>query len=255
MNPNAPSEAITSWLSPLHPVLDPAGQVDWARLLALASALDTALRCSPVGADLPAGPERSRRLRMIRQELAQQGHIDPADEPAPFQVLAQFVCGYRDIDLRDATGLGHGQLIARHGGPQTRQAWIPRLLAGELAGIAITEPHGGSRPAATRSCAVPGPDGTWLVTGRKTWISRLTEAAVFVLFFRAPEGRLTAAAVDATTGGLYRQPIPPAGRSSTSSPPVSQRGGRPVTYLGCGTPRWSVSAARTPNSSPHCSAP
>ena len=211
MNAAAPGEAIASWLNPLRPVLDPAVRVDWRRLTALAGALDEVLDNCPVGADVPAGAERSRRLRAIRQELAQQRHVDTTLEPALFQVLAQFVCGYRDIDLRDATGLGHGLLIARHGSPQARQTWLPRLLAGELAGIAVTEPHGGSRPAATRTRAVAGPDGTWLVTGRKTWISRLTEAAVFVLFFCAPDGRLTAAAVDATVPGLRRQPIPPTG--------------------------------------------
>lgn len=204
-------EAITAWLKPLRPVLDPGSQIDWTRLTTLAEALDRALVTYPVGPDLPAGVERSDRLRAIRQDLADHGHIDTTDAPALFQVLAQFVCGYRDIDLRDATGLGHGSLIARHGSPQARQRWIARLLGGELAGIAVTEPHGGSRPAETRTRAVAGSDGTWLVTGRKTWISRLTEAAVFVLFFRAPNGRLTAAVVDATDPGLRRQPIPPTG--------------------------------------------
>jgi alkylation response protein AidB-like acyl-CoA dehydrogenase len=88
---------------------------------------------------------------------------------------------------------------------------VPRLAAGELAGIAITEPHGGSRPAETRTHAVPGPDGTWLVTGRKTWISRLTEAAVFVVFFRDPTGQLAAAAIDAAEPGLRRQSVTPTG--------------------------------------------
>ncbi|HET9117370.1 MAG TPA: hypothetical protein VFN75_04715, partial [Pseudonocardiaceae bacterium] len=46
---------------------------------------------------------------------------------------------------------------------------------------------------------------------RAAWISRLTEAAVFVVFFRAPDGRLAAAAINATDPGLHRQPIPPAG--------------------------------------------
>jgi alkylation response protein AidB-like acyl-CoA dehydrogenase len=209
MNPI--NEAMMAWLRPLRPVLDPADQIDWTRLTALAAALDETLVDHPVGADLPAGAERSRRLRAIRHELAQRGHIDTAGGPMPFQVLAQFVCGYRDIDLRDATGLGHGLLIARHGSPQARQQWIPRLLAGELAGIAITEPHGGSRPAETRTRAVTGSNGICLVTGRKVWISRLTEAAVFVVFFRGPDGRLAAAAVDATEPGLSRQSIPPTG--------------------------------------------
>jgi alkylation response protein AidB-like acyl-CoA dehydrogenase len=128
-----------------------------------------------------------------------------------FGVFAQFVCGYADIDLRDAVGLGHGRLIAHYAPPGLRERWLPRLTAGELAGIAITEPHGGSRPAETRTHAVPGPDGTWLVTGRKTWISRLTEAAVFVVFFRDPAGHLTAAAIDAAEPGLHRQPVTPTG--------------------------------------------
>jgi alkylation response protein AidB-like acyl-CoA dehydrogenase len=210
-NPAASNEAITTWLLPLRPVLDPADRVDWRRLAALATALDEALADHPVGAGLPGGTERSRQLQAIRRHLAQKGHVDTAGHAAPFPVLAQFVCGYRDIDLRDATGLGHGVLIARHGSPHIQQMWIPRLLAGELAGIAVTEPHGGSRPAETRTHAVAGPAGTWLVTGRKTWISRLTEAAVFVLFFRTPDGRLAAAAVDAAEPGLCRQPIQPTG--------------------------------------------
>lgn len=43
------------------------------------------------------------------------------------------------------------------------------------------------------------------------WISRLTEAAVFVVFFRVPDGDLAAAVIDATVAGLRRQLIPPTG--------------------------------------------
>src|SRR5439155_5051123 len=169
------------------------------------------LAAHPIGADLPAGPERSRRLRLIRREIAARGWLDTAGQTSLLSVFAQFVCGYRDIDLRDTVGLGHGRLIATHGRPILVDRWVPRLAAGELAGIAITEPHGGSRPSETRTHAVPGSDGTWLITGRKTWISRLTEAAVFVVFFRDPGGRLAAAAIDATLAGLHRQPVAPTG--------------------------------------------
>lgn len=209
--PTEPNDILAAWLAPMRPVLDPTDQVNWTRLTALATELDDVLAGHPVEADLPPGLERSCRLRDIRVELARRGLPDTANQPALFQVLAQFVCGYRDIDLRDAIGLGHGVLIARHASTAARQRWLPRLHAGELAGIAVTEPHGGSRPAATRTRAVARPDGTWLVTGRKTWISRLTEAALFVVFFRAPNGRLTAATVDATEPGLHREEIPPTG--------------------------------------------
>lgn len=204
------SEAITGWLEPLQPVLAPVGGIDWRRLEALDAALDAVLIAYPVDARLSVEDERSRRLRVIRRELAQHGHCG-ATRQVLLQLLAQFVCGYRDLDLRDATGLGHGEIIARHGSPQARQRWIPRLQNGELAGIAITESHGGSRPAATRTRALPASNGTWLVSGRKTWISRLTEAAVFVVFFRDPNGQLAAAAIDASHPALHRQPIAPTG--------------------------------------------
>ena len=78
---------------------------------------------------------------------------------------------------------------------------MPRLIAGELPGIAITEPHGGSQVYATRTAAIAHPDGTWRVTGTKNWISRLNEAAVFIVFFKDPAGRLTAGVIDAADRG------------------------------------------------------
>lgn len=210
MNPNISVEAIGIWLEPLRPLLDPGNRLDWPRLTALAATLDELIATHPTTPG-PYGHERSDQLRAIRIELARSGLLDTTQQPALFAVLAQFVCGYRDIDLRDTTGLGHGALIARHASPAARRHWVPRLLDGELAGIAVTEPHGGSNPAATTTAAVTARDGGWRVTGRKTWISRLTEATVFVVFFRAPDGHLAAAAVDATEPGLHRQPITPAG--------------------------------------------
>lgn len=216
MNPTTTlTDAIGTWLEPLRPLIDPGSRLDWPRLTALADALDEVTESHPITPDLPR-QQRSDQLRAIRIELARRGRLDSTGLPALFAVMAQFVCGYRDIDLRDSTGLGHGVLIARHAGPAARQRWIPRLLTGELAGIAFTEAHGGSNPAATTTLAVTAPDGSWRVTGRKTWISRLTEAAVFVVFFRAPDGHLAAAVVDAAEPGLHRQSIPPAGLAGWS---------------------------------------
>ncbi|MEV5967936.1 acyl-CoA dehydrogenase family protein [Kribbella sp. NPDC051952] len=162
---------------------------------------------------MPPGSERSQRLLCVRRHLVSRGF---GDGSALWQLLAQFVCGYRDIDLRDATGLGHGRLIACHARPSTRRRWVPRLLIGELAGIAITEPHGGSRVIETRTSAVLSADGYLLVSGRKCWISRLNEAAVFVVFFRDPDGRLAAAPVDAEDLGLRRTELPPSGLAGWS---------------------------------------
>ncbi|WP_067649072.1 acyl-CoA dehydrogenase family protein [Nocardia harenae] len=203
------SEAVETWLKPLQPLIDPASRVDWPRLAALAAIVDDAAETYPIVVGLGRRP--GDQLHAIRIELANHGLLDTTRQPALFAVLAQFVCGYRDIDMRDSTGLGHGALVARYGGSAVCQHWIPRLLAGELAGIAITEAHGGSNPTATATRAVSTPDGTWRVTGSKSWISRLSEAAVFMVFFRAPDGGLAAAAVDAGEPSLHRRLVEPAG--------------------------------------------
>src|SRR4051812_38503414 len=138
-------EGSGAWLRLVRPVLDPADRVDWDRLAAMETELDRALAAHPV--DLPAGAERSRRHRAVRRAMVERGFLVTRAHPPLYAVLAQFICGYRDIDLRDAVTLGHGELIDEYGHPATRHRWVPRVAAGELAGIAITEPHGGSRPA------------------------------------------------------------------------------------------------------------
>jgi alkylation response protein AidB-like acyl-CoA dehydrogenase len=162
---------------------------------------------------------RSQNLQQIRIRLARTGHLALAvpgadggrGHLAVTQAMMQFVCGYHDADLRDATGLGHGRLIAEHAAPGTRDRWLPALLAGAVPGVAITEAHGGSQVYKTATAAIPGPADTWLVSGTKTWISRLHEAAVFCVFFCDPQGQLTAAAIDAANPGLTRQTLVPAG--------------------------------------------
>jgi len=208
------------WLEPLRQAIVELGPLDLARAEDFEGTLIQLLATHPVGRGI-AAEARSMRLRAIRQALAAEGLLGLAvparhggcGHPPILQVLLQFTCGYHDVDLRDSTGLGHGRLIADHGTPQARDHWLPLLLAGAVPGIAITEQHGGSQVHATRTSAQPGPSGTWQVTGVKTWISRLTEAAAFCVFFTRPEAGLTAAVIDAAASGLTRRPLAPSGLS------------------------------------------
>jgi alkylation response protein AidB-like acyl-CoA dehydrogenase len=207
-----------AWIAPLRAGLPGLADLDLRRLDRFEAALGDLLVAYPVNPAIEPGL-RSARLRRIRIELAHAGHLGTAvpacdggcGRPAIVQTLMQFICGYHDIDLRDATGLGHGRLIAAHASAPVRDRWLPRLLAGDLPGIAITEHGGGSRPHATTTAATPCRDGTWKISGTKTWISRLDEAAVFCVFFTDPAGRLSAGVIDAGATGLRRRPIPPAG--------------------------------------------
>ncbi len=208
------------WLTPLRTALGELTDLDIARLRRFERTLDGILGSYPVGAGLDPD-QRSQHLRQIRRALAGTGDLALAvparhggcGRPAVTQTLLQFICGYHDVDLRDSTGLGHGRLIAEHATPQVRDRWLPRLLTGVIPGIAVTEPHGGSQVHATSTTATACSRGGWTVTGTKTWISRLTEAAIFCVFFTDPAGRLTAAAVDAASHGMERTPVIPAGLS------------------------------------------
>ena len=212
--------SAAGWLLSLLPVLPGAGELDALRVGRFEDALGGLLSRYPIGSHVEPRL-RSQRLARIRRELAAGGFLSlavPANDggcggPAVVQALLQFICGYHDADLRDATGLGHGRLIARHAAAPIRERWLPRLIAGDLPGIAITERHGGSQVHATTTAATAHPDGMWTVTGTKTWISRLNEAAVFTVFFKDPAGRLTAGVIDAGDRGLERHLIVPCGLS------------------------------------------
>lgn len=218
MNVDERSAAV--WLVPLLPSLPGVGELDVLRVGRFEDALGNLLSQYPISSRVEPRV-RSRRLARIRRELATGGFLGlavPARDggcgsPAAVQALMQFICGYHDADLRDATGLGHGRLIARHAAAPVRERWLPRLIAGDLAGIAITEPHGGSQVHATTTAATAHPDGTWTVTGTKAWISRLNEAAVFTVFFKDPAGRLTAGVIDSADRGLERHLLVPCGLS------------------------------------------
>jgi alkylation response protein AidB-like acyl-CoA dehydrogenase len=209
-----------SWLAPLLPGIPGLPASGVCQVTKFENVLRDLLADYPIGDS--AGPQlHSQHLARIRRGLATSNQLAlavPARDgglsgPADLQVLMQFVCGYHDADLRDSTGLGHGRLIARYASPQNRDWWLPRLLAGDLAGIAITEPHGGTQVHATTTTATEQHDGTWTVTGTKTWISRLNEAAVFIVFFKDPDMRLTAAVVDAAAPGVDRNAVLPGGLS------------------------------------------
>ena len=222
-NPHGSGEHVhraSRWLAPLQPGLTGVTDLDIAELRRFEDALIGLLCDNSVGGDV--GPRvRSERLQRIRAAIATYGHLGLAvpgrhgglGRPAVVQAFMQFICGYYDLDLRDSSGLGHGSLIAEQASPTVRDLWLPELLAGAVCGIAVAEPHCGSHVRATGTTATVTADGTRTITGTKTWISRLTEAAVFCVFFAEPDGQLSAAAVDARSEGLTRCPGTPVGLS------------------------------------------
>lgn len=189
------------WLETLRPGIDVDAGV-WAAWERLDRALDDVAAGDPGTSD-PAA--RSRWLRQVRTRLA------PHHGTGLWQAGAQFLAGYRDLDLREATGTGHGQMILDHARAPLARTWAGRLADGALVGIAATESHGGSRIQEITTTARAMPGGRWQVHGSKCWVSRLTESDAFVVFLRDPAGTISAILVNAATPGLIREPRAPSG--------------------------------------------
>ena len=105
-----------------------------------------------------------------------------------------------------------GTIIARYGAPEQQRAWLPRLASGSaIMAFGITEPDAGSN--SHRLATVATRDGdTWVLTGRKIFISGVDEAEAVLIVGRtadAKTGKLQPAlfVVPTDTPGFSFQPL------------------------------------------------
>jgi alkylation response protein AidB-like acyl-CoA dehydrogenase len=75
------------------------------------------------------------------------------------------------------------ELIATRGSAALAQAWVPRIVSGELVcgAFALSEPDAGSDPAAMRTVAVRHGNG-WRLSGTKQWITSGDRAGAIVVW-------------------------------------------------------------------------
>jgi glutaryl-CoA dehydrogenase len=97
--------------------------------------------------------------------------------------------------------------IATFGSEQQKQRWLPELAAGRAVGcFALTEPAGGSDPAAMTTVARR--DGSdWVIDGRKRWIGLATVADVAVVWAQTDDG-VRGFLVPTDSPGFSAQAIP-----------------------------------------------
>jgi len=75
--------------------------------------------------------------------------------------------------------------IYAYGSEDQRQAFLPKLAAGEFVGcFGLTEPDAGSDPGSMKTAAEPIPGG-YRIAGSKTWISNSPIADVFVIWAKS----------------------------------------------------------------------
>jgi glutaryl-CoA dehydrogenase len=78
--------------------------------------------------------------------------------------------------------------IATFGSEEQKTAWLPRMASGGVVGcFALTEPEGGSDPAAMRTVAVRD-GGDWVLSGSKRWIGLASIAGVAIVWAQTEEG-------------------------------------------------------------------
>lgn len=96
--------------------------------------------------------------------------------------------------------------IQRWGSRQQKDLWLPRLATGEVIGaFALSEPNAGSDASGIELQAKLCGD-TYLLNGRKKWITYGEIADVYLLFAQC-EGSISAFLVESNFPGFRRQPI------------------------------------------------
>ncbi len=82
--------------------------------------------------------------------------------------------------------------VYAHGSDSLKATYLPKMVSGEWTGtMNLTEPHAGSDLGELRSKAVKQPDGTYLITGTKIYITygehELTENIIHMVLARLPD--------------------------------------------------------------------
>jgi len=73
--------------------------------------------------------------------------------------------------------------IHKHGSDEQKQQWLPDMAKGHLIGcFGLTEPDGGSDPAAMLTTATRQPGGDWVLNGAKRWIGLASLADVAIIW-------------------------------------------------------------------------
>jgi acyl-CoA dehydrogenase len=154
-------------------------------------------------------------LRAAMADLGLFGYALPADFGGLGVRMAQdvrlaFEFGYTTPAFRSLFGTNNGiagQVIARFGSPEQKQAYLPGLAAGtSIASFALTESEAGSSPAGMRTSARPDGDD-WVLAGTKRFITNAPLADLFIVFARtdpaAEPGRgITSFVVEADRPGV-----------------------------------------------------
>jgi len=93
--------------------------------------------------------------------------------------------------------------ITMFGTEDQQQRYLPRLVTGDIIGAyALSESSSGSDALAARTRATKQPDGSWILSGEKMWISNGGFADLFIVFANVDGEKFTAFLVERTFPGF-----------------------------------------------------
>lgn len=139
-----------------------------------------------------------------------------------FMELTQCSVAFRVVGAQNA-GIG-SECIIRDGTEEQKQRYLPRLASGEILGcLALTEESAGSDATAIQTRARQLPDGDYVITGRKRYITLAPIADLFAVFARTDDSERGAAGVSAF---LIDRGTP--GLSTSGSTPKMGQEGAPI---------------------------
>ena len=110
--------------------------------------------------------------------------------------------------------------IHKYGSEEQKQRWLPDMAAGELIGcFALTEPQGGSDPAAMTTTARRDGD-EWVIDGAKRWIGLASLADVAVVWARVSEGAGPSTGSGSERAGTVRGFLVPTSTPGFTATPI-----------------------------------
>jgi len=97
--------------------------------------------------------------------------------------------GYRSVMSVQSSLVMHP--INEFGTEEQKERFLPKLATGEIVGcFGLTEPNAGSDPAGMETRAKEQSDGSFIVSGAKTWITNAPIADVCVVWAKCDDGKI-----------------------------------------------------------------
>jgi putative acyl-CoA dehydrogenase len=123
--------------------------------------------------------------------VARQIHALPWADPRPGAHVAraalEFVWTHANAGVMCPISMTYSAVPALRVDPSIAGEWEPRLIAGALCGMAMTEKQGGSDVRANTTAAEPAGDGWFELTGHK-WFCSYPPCDIFLVLAQAPAG-------------------------------------------------------------------